>query len=273
MSYEKSHNLLLHTIHYNLKKLNRLYFNHQAKWATFIDNYLESPEMKSPGLFENFPCESIDLVHEELYTLYPVLPIARENFPDFKYLFDWIEQSKPEGSMNLESCWCLGCKNNRLIMFEERPSLGIAPAIVPLGASGITPPPSDFKLAKDMPPQDEIDHQLYLHNDMCVPENLPICKACRDKQYSQKKIVDRLINWSTGYFGEDVGFIYHERADGYEVYDVSLIYKESKDRYCFGTAINNQNFDQVLASHHDRAKSWFERCKNADMQRNSIPKQ
>lgn len=197
MNYEKSHNLLLHTIHYNLKKLNQLYhkqlleaFDKQSNYASEVEKYLDNPIEKLPPLYENWiPEETQDEKYAKierdaectwiLETLYPVLPLARENFPRFKYLFDWIEQSNTDGSMNPESCWCLGCKGNRTILFEERPSLGIAPA--PELLYGINHAPAWFKLTKNMPCEEDMISQKYLHENICSEVDKPACIVCKEK--------------------------------------------------------------------------------------------
>jgi|GEM_PF-4386955 hypothetical protein len=309
MNYEKSHNLLLHTIHYSLKKLNELWlkeqeFNFEAdrKYAELVKHCLDNPEEKPAPLYENFIYSDyneefaqsikqlIEERHELLDLLYPSLSIARVNFPIFKYLFDWIEQSKPDGSMNPESCWCLGCKQNRLILFEERPSLGIAPAIVPLNFHGFNIPPSDFKLAKDMPTLEEENEQKkkdafqkYLHDEVCSLAGNPCCKPCKDKHREDNQIIKKMMNWSNDLFNSDkVAFIYKELCDGYQAGDVKLVYHEDKDwrdrspdlhdKYLFPETLTHANFDEVIAKHTPLAKEWFERCKNENLERNAQPK-
>jgi len=211
MNYEKSHNLLLHTIHYSLKKLNMLYsmektfiMQQENKYFGLVDNYLDNPCEELPRPYEGFTYswKGLDAdarlewkseVNKLLDILYPVLSIARQNFPTFKYLFDWIEQSKPDGEMNLDMCWCLGCKGNRLIQFEERPSLGIAPAMVPLG-NGVNVPPTDFKLAEDHikeeDDREEANFQKYLHDEVCSMNGNPCCNPCKKKNDIEEQ--DRL---------------------------------------------------------------------------------
>ncbi len=303
MNYEKSHNLLLHTIHYNLKKISELYLDEQEQ---IFEQH--QANHKSVYVFTDAPYElkltfnhHPDIVvreetHRLLDLLYPVLPLARENFPEFKYLFDWIEQSKPDGEMNPESCWCLGCKGNRLIQFEERPSLGVAPAIVPLGEYV---PASDFKLAKDHIKEEdersEADFEKYLHDEVCSINGNPCCKPCKEKlhgdfdlqeklqqawrDYRKKEdnqIIKKLMQWSSDLFNCDkVGFKFKELFDGFQAGNVELFYDEGKDwrdrspdvfdKYLFHVTITHTNFDEVMAKHTPLAKAWFEKIKNEEM--------
>jgi hypothetical protein len=156
MIYEKSHNLLLHAIYYEIKRLNGLYFTEMSerfRESTRAHNnrleHLADPNLKSPLplFFEKTRfLEQTELDSFEF--MFPLLDVARESFPEYNTLFDWIATKKNANSVYGESCWCLGCKRNREIFFEERPEFGLPPAMVPIGNTGMTPPPvvHDFKI-------------------------------------------------------------------------------------------------------------------------------
>ena len=123
------------------------------------------------------------------------------------------------------------------------------------------------------------DFEKYLHDEVCSIDGNPCCKPCKDKHKEENQIIKKLMQWSNDLFNSDkVGFKFKELFDGYQAGDVELFYDEEKDwrdrspdvfdKYLFPETITHKNFDEVMAKHTPLAKEWFQRCKNADMERN-----